>query len=215
MNRVLLTGFDPFGGEAINPAWEAVSRFQHKACDGFMVEVRQIPTVFNTSIQTLRQAILDVKPDVVICVGQAGGRSDIAVERVAINMNDARIPDNEGNQPIDEPIAADGPAAYWSTLPVKAITAQLRSAGIPASVSHTAGTFVCNHLFYGLQHLIATEFPSVKGGFIHIPYLPSQTVNKPNVPSMNLETMVQALDIAVTTSVLSGTDITAVEGQLF
>ncbi|WP_308635520.1 pyroglutamyl-peptidase I [Paenibacillus silvisoli] len=215
MKRVLVTGFEPFGGETVNPAWEAVSLLSSKTYQGIKIEARLIPTVFHASIQLLREAIDDVEPDIVICVGQAGGRSDIAVERVAINVSDARIADNEGNQPVDEPIAADGPTAYWATLPVKAITAQLRSAGIPASVSHTAGTFVCNHLFYGLQHLIATEFPSIKGGFIHVPYLPSQTANKPQVPSMSLETIVQAIEIAVLTSVRGGPDIAAVEGALY
>ncbi|SDW80841.1 pyroglutamyl-peptidase I [Paenibacillus sp. CF384] len=214
MNKVLLTGFDPFGGETINPAWEVVSQLSHRPFEGLEVEVRQIPTVFTKSIQKLRQAILEVKPDVVICVGQAGGRSDIAIERVAINVNDARIPDNEGNQPIDEPIAAAGPVAYWSSLPIKAITSQLRKAGIPASVSHTAGTFVCNHLFYGLQHMLATEFPAIRGGFIHIPYLPIQTEQKPQMPSMSLEVMVKAIEIAVVTSVQHKQDIFASEGQL-
>ncbi|SFS51460.1 pyroglutamyl-peptidase I [Paenibacillus sp. BC26] len=215
MNKILLTGFDPFGGETINPAWEVVSDVhRRKAFSELQVEARQIPTVFTTSIEVLRQAILEVQPEVVICVGQAGGRSDIALERVAINLNDARIPDNEGNQPMDEPIFEQGPAAYWSSLPIKTITAQLRKAGIPASVSHTAGTFVCNHLFYGLQHMIATEFPGIRGGFIHIPYLPIQTAQKPQLPSMSLETMVEAIEIAVIASVQHDRDIVASEGQL-
>ncbi|MBP3961979.1 pyroglutamyl-peptidase I [Paenibacillus lignilyticus] len=215
MNKVLLTGFDPFGGETINPAWEVVSRVhRRKTFPELQVEARQIPTVFTTSIEVLRQAILEVQPDVVICVGQAGGRSDIALERVAINLNDARIPDNEGNQPIDEPISEQGPAAYWTSLPIKSITARLRKGGIPASLSQTAGTFVCNHLFYGLQHMIATEFPGIRGGFIHIPYLPIQTAQKPQIPSMSLETMVEAIEIAVIASVQHDRDIIASEGQL-
>ncbi|MBW7452903.1 pyroglutamyl-peptidase I [Paenibacillus sepulcri] len=215
MSRVLLTGFDPFGGEAINPAWEAVSHFHLKMYEGFEVEVRQIPTVFKKSIYALRQMLLDVKPDVVICIGQAGGRSDIAVERVAINIDDARIPDNEGNQPIDEQIVVDGPAAYWSSLPVKAIAAHIRQAGIPASVSQSAGTFVCNHLFYGLQHMIATEFANIRGGFIHIPYLPVQTVARPQLPSMSLDVMVKAIEIAASISVQYDSDIAAADGQLY
>jgi pyroglutamyl-peptidase len=212
MKKVLLTGFDPFGGETINPAWETVSHFRDRRYEEFEVEVRQIPTVFQTSIQALKQAILDVKPDVVICIGQAGGRSDIAIERVAINVNDAMIPDNEGNQPIDEQIAKDGPSAYWSTLPIKAITAHICKSGIPASVSLTAGTFVCNHLFYGLQHMIATEFPNVRGGFIHIPYLPIQTAGKRSMlPSMSLDVMVKAIEIAASISVRFDSDTTVVE----
>ncbi|NBD28179.1 pyroglutamyl-peptidase I [Paenibacillus glycinis] len=214
MRKVLLTGFDPFGGEAVNPAWEAVSRIQHRTYDEFEVEVRQIPTAFRTSLSVLRQAVLVAKPDVVICVGQAGGRSDIAVERVAINLDDARIADNEGHQPIDEPIVLEGPAAYWSTLPVKAIAARLREAGIPAAVSHTAGTFVCNHVFYGLQHMLATEFPAVRGGFVHIPFLPAQTVERPHTPSMSLDVMVRAIEIAACASVQYDRDISAAEGQL-
>ncbi|RED55675.1 pyroglutamyl-peptidase I [Cohnella lupini] len=202
MKKVLLTGFDPFGGEVINPAWEVVSHFQSKPYDEFEVEVKQIPTVFRKSIEVLTRAIRDVQPDVVISLGQAGGRSDISVERVAINVDDAMIPDNEGNKPIDEIIVADGPSAYWSSLPIKAITADICKSGIPASISLSAGTFVCNHLFYGLQHMIATEFPNVKGGFIHIPYLPIQTVGRwPAMPSMSLDVMVKAIEMAIIASV--------------
>ncbi|MFC4809417.1 pyroglutamyl-peptidase I [Paenibacillus sp. GCM10023250] len=214
MQKVLLTGFDPFGGETTNPAWEAVSRLRGKRYDGFEVEVRQVPTVFRTSLLALRQAMLEVRPDVVIGVGQAGGRSDIAVERVAINLDDARIPDNGGEQPLDQPIAEDGPAAYWSTLPVKAIAAGIREAGIPASVSLSAGSFVCNHLFYGLRHLIATEFTACRGGFLHVPYLPEQTIGRAPTPSMSLAHMVSAIEIAAKVSVRYDKDIVAVEGRL-
>ncbi|WP_090574457.1 pyroglutamyl-peptidase I [Paenibacillus sp. OV219] len=203
MKKVLLTGFDPFGGETINPSWEVASRLHQRKLEGLEVEARQLPTVFHKSLNLLRQLLLNVKPDVVICVGQAGGRSDIAIERVAVNLSDARISDNEENKPIDEPIIPGGPAAYWSTLPVKAIAAAIRQDGIPASVSYSAGTFVCNHLFYGLQHMLASDYPSMKSGFIHIPYLPAQTAERPNLPSMSLDVMERAIEIAIKTSILS------------
>lgn len=199
MPSVLLTGFDPFDGEPVNPAAEAVKRLDGRSLDGIAVVAKEIPTVFGRSIDVLEAAIHEVNPDVVICVGQAGGASDIRVERVAINLIDARIPDNEGNQPVDVPVVPDGPVAYWSTLPVKAIVHNLRAAGIPASVSYSAGTFVCNQLFYGLAHLLATQYPSVRGGFLHIPYLPEQAARHPGAPSMALETVVKALEIAVRT----------------
>lgn len=214
MQKVLLTGFNPFGGEPVNPASEAIQRLSAKNFDNIELVTKQIPTVFHKSIEVLKQAIQEVQPNVVICVGQAGGRSDITVGRVAINVDDARIPDNEGNQPIDVPIVPDGPVAYWSSLPVKAIVKNIREAGIPASVSQTAGTFVFNHLFYGLAHLIATEFPSIRGGFIHIPYLPEQAVRHAGAPSMSLDHIVQALEIAVHTSVTQKVDIQVMGGQI-
>lgn len=214
MKKVLLTGFSPFGGEKVNPALEAVKQFQNKTLEGVQVTVLEIPTAFRKSLEILRHGIEETTPDVVICVGQAGGRSEISLERVAINVDDARIPDNEGNQPIDTPIVEDGPVAYWSTLPIKAIVQNIRKAGIPAAVSNTAGTFVCNHLFYGLAHLIATRFPSVRGGFIHIPYLPEQAVNHPGQPSMSLDTIVKGLEIAVLTSANLEEDIVAAGGQI-
>jgi pyroglutamyl-peptidase len=214
VQKVLLTGFDPFGGEPVNPASEAIKRLSAKNFENIELVTKQIPTVFHKSIDVLKQAIQDIQPNVVICVGQAGGRSEITVERVAINVDDARIPDNEGNQPIDVPIVPNGPVAYWSTLPIKAIVKNIREAGIPASVSQTAGTFVCNHLFYGLAHLIATEFPSIRGGFIHIPFLPEQAVRHAGAPSMSLDHIVQALEIAIHTSVAQKEDIQAVGGQI-
>lgn len=214
MKKVLVTAFDPFGGESVNPAWEAVQLLNTKSFESIHVIVKQIPTVFRCSIQSLKQAIAENQPDIVICVGQAGGRSDITVERVAINVDDARIPDNQGFQPIDEPVVAGGPVAYWSTLPIKAMVLQMRAAGIPSSVSQTAGTFVCNHLFYGLCHLIATKFPNMRGGFVHIPYLPEQVVHKAGQPSMGLEHVVKGLEIIVKTSVAYDQDIQMVGGQI-
>jgi pyroglutamyl-peptidase len=215
MKKVLITGFDPFGGEPINPALESVKKLANHTTEKFEVVVREIPTVFDKAIDHLLTAMEEVKPDIVICVGQAGGRSDITVERVAININDARIPDNEGNQPIDTEVAAGGPAAYWSTLPIKAMVKEMNKAGIPASVSHTAGTFLCNHIFYGLMHYLATTGDAaIRGGFIHIPLLPEQSVRHQGKPSMALETIVKGLEIAIEAALHYQTDIVEVGGQI-
>lgn len=214
MTKVLVTGFDPFGGEPINPALEAVRKLQHVELDGIRLVTKEIPTVFHESIEVLKATVAEVQPDIVICVGQAGGRHDITVERVAINVDDARIQDNAGYQPIDSPIVAGGPAAYWSSLPIKAVVRAIRDGGIPASVSQTAGTFVCNHIFYGLAHLIATEYPTIRGGFIHIPFLPEQALRHGNAPSMSVDTIVEALTIAVQTAASTERDILEVGGQV-
>ncbi|QEL55901.1 pyroglutamyl-peptidase I [Chromobacterium paludis] len=192
MRTVLLTGFEPFGGETVNPSWEAVKLLDGETIAGARVVARRLPCVFGAALSELRHHLEGLRPDLVIAVGQAGGRPDISVERVAINVDDARIPDNAGKQPIDQPIAADGPAAYFSTLPIKAIVAALRECDIPASVSQTAGTFVCNHVMYGLLH-----HGGARGGFIHIPYLPEQAAAHPGQPSMRLEDCAAALRIAV------------------
>ncbi|TDB47393.1 pyroglutamyl-peptidase I [Photorhabdus luminescens] len=197
MKTVLITAFEPFDGEAINPSWESVRQLQNQQLSGAHIETRQLPCVFNTSLTNLYTAIDEIQPELVIAVGQAGGRSDITVERIAININDARIPDNQGNQPIDTPIVTTGPAAYFATLPIKAIVSGLQAAGIPASISQSAGTYVCNHVMYGLLHHLALTYPNVRGGFIHIPYLPEQAVKHPGTPSMALETITTALKIAI------------------
>ena len=200
MNNLLVTGFEPFGGEAINPSWELARALNGEAIAGARVVAVQLPCVFGEALTRLDEALARVKPSVVLAIGQAGGRCDLSLERVAINVDDARIPDNAGAQPIDEPVVPGGPAAYFSTLPIKAIVAGLREAGFPASVSQTAGTFVCNHLFYGLQHLVK-ERP-VRSGFMHIPYLPEQAARHPGAPSLPLPTLVAAtrlaLELAVT-----------------
>ncbi|NDK99906.1 pyroglutamyl-peptidase I [Photorhabdus bodei] len=197
MKTVLITAFEPFDNEAINPSWESVRQLQNQQLSGTHIETRQLPCVFNTSLTCLYAAIDEIQPELVIAVGQAGGRPDITVERIAININDARIPDNQGNQPIDTPIVTAGPAAYFSTLPIKAIVSGLQAAGIPASISQSAGTYVCNHVMYGLLHHLALAYPKVRGGFIHIPYLPEQAVKHPGTPSMALETIITALKIAI------------------
>lgn len=211
--KVLITGFDPFDNDSVNPSWESVSRMKEEIAGANIVKL-QVPTVFHRSIQVIREAIIRERPDVVLSVGQAFGRGDITPERVGINISDASIPDNEGNQPTDEPIFADGDDAYFSTLPVKAMVARIQACGIPASVSTTAGTFVCNHVLYGVQYLIHKEFPGIRSGFIHIPCLPRQTVERRFMPSMNLADDIVALEAAVEAIVAHDKDIRIVGGTL-
>ncbi len=172
--KVLVTGFEPFGGESSNPSWEVAALLAAEPPAGLDITAVELSCVFGKALTELRAALASAAPDLVVCLGQAGGRADLTVERIAINVDDARIPDNAGHQPVDEPVVADGPAAYFSSLPIKACVAAARAAGIPASVSQTAGTFVCNHVFYGLAHLLATEHPGIRGGFVHVPYTPQQ-----------------------------------------
>ncbi|CAH6635369.1 pyroglutamyl-peptidase I [Pseudocitrobacter vendiensis] len=206
MRTVLITGFEPFDGEAVNPSWEVVSRLDNAIIGGGRVVARQLPCVFGEALIELNAAIDSLSPTLVLSVGQAGGRTDISVERVAINVDDARIPDNRGNQPVDTPIVANGPAAWFSSLPIKAIVSALRDAGVPASVSQTAGTFVCNHVMYGLLHKLS-GIPEAKGGFIHIPYLPQQAAAHPGAPSMAAETVRQGLELAIATALQVENDI--------
>jgi len=196
MQKVLITGFEPFGGERLNPSWEVVKQLNDLELVGTRIVARQLPCVFGAALEALNAAIDEVQPLMVLAVGQAGGRTDITIERVAINVDDARIPDNQGQQPVDEPIVAGGPAAYFSTLPIKAMVSSMREAGIPASVSQTAGTYVCNHVMYGLLHRLSGQ-REVKGGFIHIPYLPEQAAVHPGAPSMAASTVLFALELAV------------------
>jgi pyroglutamyl-peptidase len=214
MKKVLVTGFDPFGGEPVNPALEAVKQLDGKEIAGSFVVTKEIPTVFGKATTTLEEAIEEIQPDLVICVGQAGGRPVLTPERVAINVNDARIPDNDHNQPIDEKIVPGGPVGYWSTLPVKAMVKKMNDNGIPAAVSNTAGTFVCNHIFYGLMHYLDSIGNSIRGGFIHIPFLPEQVVRNPGQPSMGLETIVKGLELAIEAALLNEKDIIVVGGEV-
>jgi pyroglutamyl-peptidase I (EC:3.4.19.3). Cysteine peptidase. MEROPS family C15 len=211
MRTVLITGFEPFDGEAVNPSWEVVSRLDNAIIGGCRVVARQLPCVFGEALIELNAAIDSLSPTLVLSVGQAGGRTDISVERVAINVDDARIADNRGNQPVDTPIVANGPTAWFSSLPIKAIVSALREAGIPASVSQTAGTFVCNHVMYGLMHKLS-GIPEAKGGFIHIPYLPQQAAAHPGAPSMAAETVRQGLELAIATALQVENDIQVTGG---
>ncbi|MCW6663009.1 pyroglutamyl-peptidase I [Aerococcaceae bacterium NML190073] len=195
--KILVTGFDPFGGEAINPALEAIKRLPTTIA-GAAVEVLEIPTVFHKSAEVVAAKMRNYQPDVVLCIGQAGGRTGLTPERVAINQDDARIPDNEGNQPIDVAIQADGQAAYFTTLPIKAMVEAIHQVGLPASVSNSAGTFVCNHIMYQVLYLVDKELPQTKAGFMHIPFMMEQVVDKPNQPAMSLTDITRGIEAAIT-----------------
>lgn len=209
MKTVLITGFEPFGGEKINPSQEIAQRLNGRVILGRTVVGRVLPCVFGAANTKLRRLLRQTCPELAIGVGQAGGRAEITPERVAINVDDARIADNVGNRPVDAPIAARGPAAYWSSLPIKAIVIALRARGIPAAVSQTAGTFVCNHVFYGLMHALHRT-RGVRGGFIHVPFLPEQTKTQPSLP---LETMIEAIALAIKTSLQHRQDTRRSDGQ--
>ncbi|MFM1992004.1 MAG: hypothetical protein RJA99_4961 [Pseudomonadota bacterium] len=191
MRTILLTGFEPFGGESVNPSWLIASALDGETIGGARVHAQRLPTAFRASLRVLRAALRRHRPVLVVALGQAGGRAELSIERVAINVDDARIPDNAGARPIDVPVVRGGPAAHFSTLPIKAIVAALRARGVPAAVSQTAGTFVCNHVFYGLQHALAGT--RVRGGFVHVPYLPEQAAAWPGEPSLPLATMVDGV----------------------
>ncbi len=211
MAGVLVTGFEPFGGEVVNPSWEVVKQLDGAIIGGERVVARQLPCVFGEALMALYVALDEYQPVLTIAVGQAGGRVDITVERVAVNVDDARIADNKGLQPVDVPVVAGGPAAWFSSLPVKAIVAALREQGIPASVSQTAGTFVCNHVMYGLLHALNGR-AGVKGGFIHIPYLPEQAAAHPGEASMAVQTVRAALETAIAVSLRQEGDVNIVGG---
>ncbi|WP_291534998.1 pyroglutamyl-peptidase I [Bifidobacterium sp. UBA6881] len=212
MTTVLVTGFDPFGGESVNPAYEAVKLLSDTIAGARIVKL-EIPTVFTRSAEVVEKAITDVKPDIVISVGQAGGRSALTVEKVAINLAEARIPDNDGEQPLDQPLREDGDTAYFATIPVKAMVANVRAHELPAFVSYTAGTFVCNSVMYNVLYLLDRKFPGVRGGFIHVPYASQQVVGKPNgTPFMPLPDIAKSLEYAIEAAVTD--DGSAVEGAM-
>lgn len=204
--KVLITGFDPFGGEKINPAWEAVKGIKD-IIEGAKIIKLEIPTVFNKSIEKVKEAMELEKPDIVLCIGQAGGRYDITIERVAINVDDARIEDNEGNQPIDIPVFEDGENAYFSNLPIKAMVEEIKGQGIPASISNSAGTFVCNHIMYGVLYHINKTYKNMRGGFIHVPFINEQVLDKKNQPYMPVEHISKALEAAIKAAVINNEDI--------
>lgn len=204
--KVLITGFDPFGGEKINPAWEAVKGIKD-TIEGAKIIKLEIPTVFNKSIEKVKEAMELEKPDIVLCIGQAGGRYDMTVERVAINVDDARIEDNEGNQPIDIPVFEDGENAYFSNLPIKAMVEEIKGQGIPASISNSAGTFVCNHIMYGVLYHINKTYKNMRGGFIHVPFINEQVLDKKNQPYMPVEHITKALEAAIKAAVINNEDI--------
>ena len=219
--RILVTGFEPFGGQSLNPSWEvarALHGLQLPGLQGAQVVAVQLPCVFAQALPALQQALMQHTPDIVLALGQAEGRCDLSVERIAINVMDARIPDNAGAQPIDVPVSAGGPASYFSTLPIKSLVAGLRASGFPASVSQTAGTFVCNQVFYALQHTLAGQ--GVHSGFVHLPLLPGQAAHwpGPSLPSwpvgLQLAAVKQALDGLVAHRLQGGADLTLGGGTL-
>jgi pyroglutamyl-peptidase len=208
---VLLTGFEPFNKATINPSWEAVRALEGWRGAGFTVEVLELPCVFGRAIDALKEAVDRLRPDVVIATGQAGGRAELSVERIAINVDDALFLDNAAQQPIDTAIVPGGPAAYFTTLPIKAIVRAIRGRGIAAGVSQTAGTFVCNHVFYGLMHHLAGQ--PVRAGFIHVPFLPEQAAAYPGgAPGMALDDMIAGLRVAVEVAVAVEDDVSEVGG---
>ncbi len=202
---ILLTGFEPFGGDTVNPSWQVAQAWHGRRIGPATVQAVQLPCVFGQALQALRAALAATAPQLVLALGQAGGRCDFSIERVAINVDDARIADNAGARPVDLPVVAGGPAAYFSTLPIKAMVAALRQGGLPASVSQTAGTFVCNHVFYGLMHALAGAGAGpggrghrrARGGFMHLPLLPAQAAAQAGQPCLPLETMVQGVGLAL------------------
>lgn len=194
--NILVTAFDPFGGENINPAQQAVERLSDKIGSAKLHKLI-LPTVFGRAAELAIEAMDSIHPDAVICVGQAGGRRSVTPERVAINVMDASITDNIGHQPVDEPIVEGGPAAYFSTLPIKTMVQAIRDAGLSGDISNSAGTFVCNSLLYSVLHHAALNMPETRAVFIHVPYVPEQTVGKENVPSMPLDNIVRALGAAI------------------
>lgn len=203
MKRVLILGFEPFGGEARNPSGEIADALDGARIAGAEVVGRVLPVVFGESRERMLDHLREVKPVAVLAFGLAGGRTDVTPERVAINVDDARIPDNAGNQPIDVKIIPRAPTAYWSSLPIKAIVAALQKKGIPASVSQTAGTFVCNHVFFSLMHAVRTK-PGMRGGFIHVPNLPASPGAKSGLP---LEQAIEAARIAIETTLVAKADL--------
>ena len=211
--KILVTGFDPFGGEPINPAIESVKRLPDNIAGAEIIKL-EIPTVRKKSLEKIEKAINEHNPDVILSIGQAGGRFDISIERIGINLDDFRIPDNEGNQIIDEPIFPDGENSYFVKLPVKAMVQNVQKNNIPASVSYTAGTFVCNHVLYGVMYLIEKKYKGKKSGFIHIPFLPQQVIDKRNMPSMELNTIVKGLTAAIEAIVKNNEDIKEVGGTV-
>ena len=213
MKKILITGFDPFGGESINPAFEAV-KLLPDAIAGAQVIKLEVPTVFGKGPQKTIDAIEEYKPDYVLCIGQAGGRSQLTPEFVGINYVQARIPDNEGNQPMNQPLDEGAPQAYFATIPVHAMVEKIKASGIPATVSYTAGTYVCNAMLYCVMNALYTKYPNVKGGFIHVPFATEQTVNQPaGTPGMNLKDIAKGIQAAVEAILENEEDIQVVGGE--
>lgn len=206
---ILLTGFDPFGGDAQNPSWLIAQALHGQRIAGHTVVAAQLPTVFGQSLQRLHALVQTHQPALTLCLGQAGGRTALSIERIGININDARIPDNQGSQPVDTPVHHDGPAAYFASLPIKAMLQAVQRAGVPCEISQTAGTFVCNHVLYGLMHMLAQGMgpPGARGGFVHVPWLAGQ-----GTPHLALRDMVRGIHTALWAAVLARQDLKLAAG---
>ncbi len=198
--KLLVTGFEPFGGERRNPFALVVEALPDVVAGADIIKLL-LPTVRYEAPRRVERAVEEHRPDVVLSIGQAGGRAAVSVERVAVNLDDYRIPDNAGNQPVEEPVVPGGPDAYFTRLPVKAIVDAIRAQGIPAEASLSAGSFVCNHLIYSVRHFLEQHFPEIRSGFIHIPYLPEQVLDRPGTPSMPLELACRGVAAAIKTIV--------------
>jgi len=214
-DTVLLTGFEPFAGERINPSQELVRKLDGETINGHRVVGAILPVAFSSTLPMLEALLETHRPSLVLATGQAGGRSELAIERIAANLIDARIADADGLQPIDEPAIAGAPAAYFSTLPVKAMLARLRALGIPASLSQSAGSYVCNQVFFDLSHLIATHYPGMRSGFIHVPWLPEQATRHQGQASMALETMVAGVRAAIECAIATRRDLRVAGGATY
>lgn len=210
---VLVTGFEPFGGDETNPSWDVCTRLPREIA-GLRVEVCRVPCEFRRAIEVVAAVIEKHQPSIVLCLGLASGRTHMGVERVAINCDDARIPDNAGVQPIDQPVAANGPPAYFATVPVKAMVAAMHAQGVPAEVSNTAGTFVCNHLMYGVLHFLAASGLQARAGFIHVPRAEGMALAERAVASMSLATMARGVEAAIAAAHTHSEDIAAAGGSL-
>ena len=211
--KILLTAFDPFGEDSINPALEAVKLVDTDQVSAEIVKL-EVPTIFHRSIEVVAEAMEREQPDVVFAIGQAGGRFNLTPERVAINQDDARITDNAGNQPVDVPIFEDGAPAYFASLPIKAMVKAMQDAGLPAQVSNTAGTFVCNHLMYGILYHIDKHHPDVRGGFMHVPYIAEQVTNKKDTPFMSITDITRGIEVALQAIVDHDEDLKIVGGAI-
>jgi pyroglutamyl-peptidase len=210
--KVLVTAFDPFDTDKVNPAFEAVKLLPAEIA-GAAITTLEVPTVFAKGAAIMEAKMREINPDLVICVGQAGGRAHVTLERVAINLIEARVKDNAGNQPFDAAIKEDGENAYFTNLPLKAMVANMHAKGLPGSISYTAGTFVCNEIMYQLLYLIEKEFTNVRGGFIHVPFSPDQTITRPvGTPCMSLETIADSLVAAIEAAVTHDADISGNAG---
>ncbi|HBG91734.1 pyroglutamyl-peptidase I [Lactobacillus acetotolerans] len=196
--KILVTGFNPFATDKVNPAIEVVKKLPEEIAGAEIIKL-EIPTEFIKCTEITHQVILEKKPDYILSIGQAGGRFAVTPEKVAINLDDGKMPDNAGYRPLNHKIRKDGQTAYFTELPVKAIVQAIKNAGLPSYVSTSAGTYVCNHIMYQVQYFIDKEFPNLKAGFIHIPFLPNQIINRPNSPSLSLIDDIRAITIAIET----------------